>query len=101
MGLARASNGDLYITSASPCALLKISNGRVYLLAGSLTTCGSVDGPYALLNTPAGLDIHPVTQDVYFVEMSTHKVRKYVAATGYVVTIAGTGRRYGYEYVWA
>lgn len=89
---AQWSAGAVYVADAGNHRIRKIEAGRVTTLAGTGQE-GATDGA-ALTETTFGdiwgLFVDPQSNDVYIADASNHRIRKYVAATKRVETVAGT-----------
>lgn len=85
---------NLYVTERDNHTVRKIviSTAAVTTVAGSAGTTDAT-GTSARFNLPDGL----VTDgtDLYLTDVSNHTIRKIVASTGAVTTLAGTGSFYG------
>lgn len=90
-GLAWDSAGNLYTSESFVIRKLVVATGEASIVAGALSMSGSVDGPG--LAARFGL-LRGLTWDgagsLYAADANNHTIRKIVAATGEVTTIAGT-----------
>jgi sugar lactone lactonase YvrE len=92
-GIAVDGAGNVYVSENNDCLIKKVSfgSGAVTVIAG--TTCGSSSGDgqpaaQAMLSAPASIASTPAG-DLYVVD--GYAVRKIVAATGLITTVAGVG----------
>jgi len=92
IGVAADTSGNLYVSDSRNHMIRKIvvSTGVVTTLAGS-TTSGAADGtgPAASFNSPAGVAVD-TSGNVYVADTANNMIRKIVAATGVVTTLAGS-----------
>ena len=110
MGLALDLSGDLVIVEANAHCVRRVTLAagqprNITRLAGQCVGSdwgnggfGGDGGPAtsALVNTPYGVAVNPVTGDVYFSDRVNHRVRVVDASTGVIRTVAGTGQ-YGWN----
>ncbi len=92
--VARAANGDLYIShgdhpSASLWRIRKISGGKVSVFAGSIGGYTDGKGVAAKFRKPRGLTFDDAG-NLYVADMGNQLIRK-IAADGTVTTLAGKG----------
>ncbi len=89
------SAGDLFIGDANNNAVREVSgsSGDITTLAGTGKAGNSGDGGPATaskLNGPLGVAVDSAG-DVFIADTSNNRVREIVAATGDIITVAGTG----------
>ena len=94
-GIAVASNGDVYIGDRSNNKIRKVTalTGLISTYAGTGTAGFFGDGGLAAaarLKTPQGLHLQ-TNGDLYFTDSGNNVVRKIVAITTIITTVAGTG----------
>ena len=94
-GLVVDSAGNIYISDHNNQRIRKVtaSTGKIATIAGNGTAGYSGDGGAATsaeLNGPGGLALN-AAGDLYIGDFSNNRVRKIVAATGIISTVAGTG----------
>jgi sugar lactone lactonase YvrE len=94
-GVATDANGNVYIADQNNHRIRKVAagNGVITTVAGSGTLGSSGDnGPAtaARLNFPAGVAVDS-GGNIYIADRDNHKIRKVVALTGTISTVAGTG----------
>jgi len=91
-GVAYDGSGNLYVSEWGNNRIRKVevATGVVTTLAGS-SSSGSADGtgPTAQFNLPTGVACDGLG-NVYVTEINNHRIRKIVAATGDVTTLAGS-----------
>jgi hypothetical protein len=89
--IAADGAGNLYVADANAIRRIIIATRAVTTLAGTASLPGGTDGtgPDGLFNTPAGLAAD-AAGNVYVTDTNNSTVRKVVAATGVVTTLAGT-----------
>jgi hypothetical protein len=96
-GVACDTSGNIYVADASNSIIRKIvaSTGVVTTLAGTAGSTGSANGTgsAAQFNGPEGVACD-TSGNIYVADTFNHTIRKIVASTGVVTTIAGTA---GYE----
>ena len=92
-GVAADGSGNVYVAELNNHRIRKIvaATGVVSTLAGSGTT-GFADGPGAAAQfaNPAGVAVDG-SGDVYVADQGNHRIRKIIATTGMVSTLAGSG----------
>jgi sugar lactone lactonase YvrE len=92
-GIACDGKGNLYVSDRKNSRIRKVvaATGVVTTLAGSGTE-GFANGPgtAAQFNSPHGVACDG-NGDVYVADRDNHRIRKVVAATGVVTTLAGSG----------
>ncbi|KAF0981708.1 hypothetical protein FDP41_012365 [Naegleria fowleri] len=79
---------------SSSTIVIRNGNGTLITIAGNSTSSSYADNIPAVqarINLPTGIFVHPITQDVYFVDTFLNKVRKVSNETGLITTLAGTG----------
>lgn len=85
---------NLYVLVVNAIRKIEIATANVTLLAGSTDlSSGNIDGigTIARFNTPEGLIIDPLGNNLYIADSSNNTIRKVVIATGEVTTFAGSG----------
>lgn len=91
--LAIDGSGNLYVAETSSNRIRKIvmATATVSILAGN-GTAGYADGAgtAALFNSPTGVTVD-YSGNVYVSDQNNNRIRKIVAATGVVSTLAGSG----------
>ncbi|KAG2387616.1 hypothetical protein C9374_001210 [Naegleria lovaniensis] len=92
------SNLEIYYSDSPNKRIMKISKtGKLSTIAGNSTAPKStayvdnIPAVNAHIQFAAGVYVHPFTQDVYFADTFTDKIRKVSNETGLVTTFAGTG----------
>jgi trimeric autotransporter adhesin len=95
-GLAVASNGDTYVSSASNHVVVKLHNGVVTVVAGTGSPGYSGEGGTATnarLNGPRGIALHEngTEHKLYIADSGNHRVRVVDLATGVISLYAGSG----------
>ncbi|EFC43531.1 predicted protein [Naegleria gruberi] len=92
-GIARSTNGDLYITDSGNHRIRKVFfNQTIITVAGTGTSTYNGDGLLATsanINNPYGI-VLTSNNEVIFSEYEGHRVRK-ILNDGTLITIAGTG----------
>jgi coenzyme F420-reducing hydrogenase beta subunit len=92
-GVACDTSGNIYVTDAGNSTIRKIvaSTGVVTTLAGTPMSTGSTDGTGsgARFNNPWGLACD-TSGNIYVADTTNNIIRKIVASTGVVTTLAGT-----------
>ncbi len=99
-GLAFAADGALLITDRTHNRIRRVdpTTGIISTLAGSIRGSGG-DGmiaDQAELNVPLSVRVDGATGDLLIAEVEGHVVRRLLAATGVLVSIAGTAQTPGY-----
>ena len=94
-GLHLTSTGDLYVADSGNNVIRKIAalTGIITTIAGTGTAGFTGDGgpaTSARLDSPEAVHLAP-TGDIYISDTGNHAVRRILAATGILTTIAGTG----------
>ena len=94
-GVAVAPNGDVYIADSDNHAIRRVNflTGVITTVAGTGNPGYSGDGAAATackLSFPEDVAVL-ANGDVYIADTGNHAIRKVVAATGTITTIAGTG----------
>ena len=94
-GLHLTSTGDLYVADSGNNVIRKIAalTGVITTIAGTGTAGFTGDGgpaTSARLDSPEAVHLAP-TGDIYISDTGNHAVRRILAATGILTTIAGTG----------
>lgn len=94
-GVAIAPNGDLYIADSDNHAIRRVSflTGVITTVAGTGNPGYSGDGAPATsckLSFPEDVAVL-ANGDVYIADTANHAIRKVIAATGTITTVAGTG----------
>ena len=94
VNIAVDSNDNLYIADYSNHRIRKIiaATGIITTIAGTGTAGFSGDGGSAInaqLDSPYSIAVN-INGDIYIGD-ATHRIRKIIAATGVITTIAGTG----------
>lgn len=94
-GIAVAPNGDLYITDSDNHTIRRVSyvTGIITTVAGNGSPGYSGDGGVATsaqLKNPEDVAVL-ANGDIYIADTANHAIRKVIAATGTITTIAGTG----------
>ncbi|MGZ3749759.1 MAG: NHL domain-containing protein [Mucilaginibacter sp.] len=100
LGVAIGKSGNLYIADANNDCIRKVntSTGIITTIAGNGSPGFSGDGGPAV----AALVKHPskialdTTENIYFCDEANNRIRKIIAGTGIIQTIAGSGS-YGYS----
>ena len=94
-GLAFDSQSNLYIAETSGHQILRVTPaGNITSVAGTGTQGYAGDGGLAtaaLLDSPVGVAVAP-DGDLLVSDTHNHVIRRIIAATGVISTIAGTGR---------
>ncbi len=94
-GISVAPNGDLYICDSDNHAIRRVNflTGVITTVAGTGNPGYSGDGALATackLSFPEDVAVL-ANGDVYIADTGNHAIRKVIAATGIITTIAGTG----------
>ncbi|MBI4364973.1 MAG: hypothetical protein HY568_06045, partial [Candidatus Latescibacteria bacterium] len=94
-GVAVAANGDLYICDTANHTIRKVSaaTGIITTVAGNGSPGATGDGGAATaarLSSPEDVEVL-ANGDLYVADTGNHKIRKVVAATGIITTVAGDG----------
>lgn len=94
-GIAVAPNGDVYIADSDNHAIRRVNflTGVITTVAGTGNPGYSGDGAAATsckLSFPEDVAILP-NGDIYIADTGNHAIRKVLAATGTITTVAGTG----------
>lgn len=94
VGIGLDSAGNIYISEQQNHIIRKIAkDGTISTLAGNGSAGFAGDGMPAaqsVLNTPASL-IVDASDNIIWSELNNYRIREYDAASGNVITIAGTG----------
>ncbi len=97
-GVTADGAGNLYVADTDNQTIRKIviATGEVTTLAGTAGVTGSADGTggAAQFNQPQGITTDGAG-NVYVADMNNHTIRKIVAATGVVTTVAGVAGESG------
>jgi glucose/arabinose dehydrogenase len=90
-GIARASNGDLYIADRGNHVIRKVTAGGTTTTFAGSGTAGFADGNgnSAQFDTPYGIDIDN-DGNLYVADRENHRIRK-ITPSGVVSTLAGSG----------
>ncbi|HEV8129504.1 MAG TPA: NHL repeat-containing protein [Candidatus Eisenbacteria bacterium] len=93
--VAIAANGDIYIADTGNHVIRKVTaaTGIITTVAGNGSPGATGDGGAATaarLNSPRGIQV-AANGDLYIGDRSNEKIRKVTAATGVIITYAGTG----------
>ena len=90
--IALDSTGNMYFTSGS-CVFKEFLNGSIYAIAGNSRAGYAGDGGAAVsaqLWSPIGLAVDS-NGNVFIADTGNNRIRKVIAATGLIVTVAGIG----------
>jgi sugar lactone lactonase YvrE len=95
LGVAVDSSGNIYFADEGNYRIreVKASSGYIYTVAGDGTPGYSGDGGPATsaeLYCPAGVAVD-TSDNIYFGDICTHRVREVTASTGIIATVAGNG----------
>jgi len=87
------ANGNIYVADTANHVIRKIdSNGAVTTLAGTAGSAGSnnATGATARFSSPAGIVVDSTGTNLYVADTGNHQIRRIVASTGVVTTVAGS-----------
>lgn len=89
-GVAVGADGTIYVADSSDHTILKVINGAVEILAGSIGVTGNQDGmgAAASFSSPSGI-VMGVDGNLYVADGLNARIRK-VTPTGVVTTLAGS-----------
>lgn len=94
MGVAVGADGTIYVADSSDHTILKVINGAVEILAGSIGVTGNQDGMGAAASFSSPSDIvMGVDGNLYVADGLNARIRK-VTPTGVVTTLAGSAPGY-------